>query len=129
MGYISTFPWKVKVLKNAGQEAQSKGDIVVHDDVWIGFRAVILSGVEIGQGAVIAAGAVVTKDVPPYSIVGGNPARVIKSRFQQSIVDELMAIDYSKVDKECISKNEKLLYEEATEQSIKSFCDYIERNG
>lgn len=54
--------------------------ITVEDDVWIGARAILLPGVKIGQGSIIATGAVVTKDVPPYSIVGGNPARVIKKR-------------------------------------------------
>ena len=78
---ISTFPFHVDVLKDKKYEASSKGDIVVDDDVWIGYRAMILSGVHIGQGAVVAAGAVVTKDVPPYAIVGGVPAKVIKYRF------------------------------------------------
>lgn len=58
-------------------------DILVEDDVWIGSRAVILKGVTIHKGAVIGAGAVVTKDVPPYAIVGGNPAKIIKYRFTE----------------------------------------------
>ena len=62
-------------------EATSKGDIIVQDDVWIGYGATILSGLTIGQGAVIAAGSVVTKDVTPYSVVAGVPARVIKYHF------------------------------------------------
>lgn len=69
---ISSFPFKVKCLGVEKFEALSKGDIIVGDDVWIGYRATILSGVHIGQGAVIAAGAVVTRDVPPYAIVGAN---------------------------------------------------------
>ena len=68
---ISTFPFRVKVLKEAS-EVVSKGDIIIDDDVWIGQNATILSGVRIGQGAVVAAGGVVTHDVPPYSIVGGD---------------------------------------------------------
>lgn len=59
----------------------SKGDVVIGNDVWIGLNTLIVSGVTIGDGAVIAAGSVITKDVAPYSIVGGNPARVIKKRF------------------------------------------------
>lgn len=62
-------------------------DIVICDDVWIGSRAIILKGVTIGEGAVIAAGAVVTKDVEPYSIVGGSPARLIKMRFSQEEIE------------------------------------------
>lgn len=54
---------------------------VVHDDVWIGHGAIIVAGVDIGEGSIVAAGSVVVKDVPPYSIVGGNPARVIRERF------------------------------------------------
>lgn len=62
----------------------------MQDDVWIGRNVTILSGVTIGQGAVIVAGAVVTKDVPPYVIVGGVPARVIKYRFSQKIIDRFL---------------------------------------
>lgn len=67
---ISSFPFRVAVMGEPF-EALSKGDIVVEDDVWIGTRAIIMSGVKIGRGSVIAAGAVVTKDVPPYAVVGG----------------------------------------------------------
>ena len=69
--HISTFPFKVKILGERA-EAISKGDIIIDDDVWIGQRAIILSGVHVGQGAIIAAGAVVTKDIPPYSVWGGG---------------------------------------------------------
>lgn len=81
-------------------ETQAKGNIIVNDDVWIGDSALILSGVEIGQGAVIAAGAVVTEDVPPYAVVGGVPAKVIKYRFRDDVIKELVKIDYAKVDRE-----------------------------
>lgn len=93
---ISTFPFKVKILGEKS-EAFSKGDIVIDDDVWIGYGATILSGVHIHQGAVIAAGAVVTKDVPPYAIVGGVPAKVIKNRFDEDIALELLKINYAKL--------------------------------
>ena len=61
----------------------NKGDIVIGNDVWIGYEAVILAGVTIGDGAIIGTRAVVTKDVPPYTIVGGVPAKSIKKRFQK----------------------------------------------
>ena len=102
--HISTFPFKVKLLGEK-QEGVSKGDIIVDDDVWIGYGATIMSGVHIGQGAVVAAGAVVTKDVPPYAIVGGVPAKVIKYRFEPELIEELLKIDYSKLSKEDIEKH------------------------
>jgi maltose O-acetyltransferase len=63
--------------------ADKGGNVMIGDRVWIGYRAIILPGITIGEGAVVGAGAVVTKDVPPYTIVGGNPARVIKQRTQE----------------------------------------------
>jgi len=115
---VSTFPFKNHVLKENEPEAFSKGNIVIDDDVWIGYRCMILSGVHIGQGAVIAAGAVVTKDIPPYAIAGGVPARVIKYRFSKVIVDELMKMDYDNLSYEDISKNigELYLHLESKEQ-------------
>ena len=80
---ISTYPFKVKCFGET-REAGSKGNIVLKDDVWIGDGAIICSGVTIGQGAIVAAGAVVTKDVEPYAIVGGNPAKFIKWRFDEN---------------------------------------------
>lgn len=71
-----------------------KGDIVIGNDVWIGYEAVILAGVTIGDGAVIGARAVVTKDVPPYAIVGGVPARVIRSRFPAEMVEALLRLKW-----------------------------------
>lgn len=112
LNHISTFPFKVKVLKNSESESFSKGDIIVDDDVWVGYGATIMSGVHIGQGAVVAAGAVVTKDVPPYAIVGGVPAKVIKYRFEPEMIEELLKIDYSKLTKEEIEKHIDDLYVE-----------------
>jgi len=106
---ISSFPYKVKVLGQS-LEGTSKGDIIIDDDVWIGYRATILSGVHIHQGAVIAAGAVVTHDVPPYAVVGGVPARIIKKRFSEDVIDVLLSIDYSKLTKELISSHVDDLY-------------------
>lgn len=68
--------------------------VIVGNDVWIGTKVLVLGGVRIGDGAVIAAGAVVTKDVPPYAIVGGVPAKVIKYRFTQPVIDKLMSIQW-----------------------------------
>lgn len=122
---ISSFPLKVKVLGESS-EGISKGDIIVDDDVWIGYGATIMSGVHIGQGAVIAAGAVVTKDVPPYAIVGGVPAKVIKYRFELGMIEELLKVDYSKLTKEMVEEHIDDLY---TELMDSSQLDWMPKRG
>lgn len=116
MNLISTYPFKTMLFDN-GPDAISKGDIVIDDDVWIGYGSTIMSGVHIGQGAIVAAGAVVTKDVPPYAIVGGVPAKVIKYRFAQDLIDELLKVDYSKLTKEQIEKHIGELYIEIKDKN------------
>ena len=107
---VSLFPYKVRMLQSTSSEALSKGDTIVDDDAWIGFGATIMSGVHIGQGAVIAAGAVVTKDVPPYSVVGGVPAKVIKYRFSDKLISEMIKIDYSNLTEEMVREHLQDLY-------------------
>lgn len=107
---ISTYPFLSKMLTGE-PEAVSKGNIVVDDDVWIGYGATILSGVHIGQGAVVAAGSVVTKDIPPYAIAGGVPAKVIKYRFEPEMIEELLKIDYSRLDESMIRAHVDDLYQ------------------
>ena len=110
---LSTYPFKA-MFQLASHEALSKGPIVIEDDVWIGTRVTILSGVRIGQGAIIAAGAVVNKDVPPYAIVGGIPAKIIKYRFNPNLIQSLLTIDYSKLDADMIRSHEAELYKPLT---------------
>ena len=117
---ISTYPYELLILndKEAGI-AVAKGDICVGDDVWIGANAIICSGVTIGQGAIIAAGAVVTKDVEPYAIVGGNPAKVIKYRFGESVRKKLEKIDIEQIfDKARKSGNFQTLHTVLNEDNI-----------
>lgn len=100
MGSLSnyTFPiffeeWDLK-KENVTDAWDNKGDIVIGNDVWIGYDAVIMAGVHIGDGAVIGTRAVVTKDVPPYTIVGGVPARKIKMRFDSQTVEDLLELKW-----------------------------------
>lgn len=106
---ISTYPFRVMCLGEK-YEAGTKGDIIIEDDVWIGCGATIMSGVHIGKGAVIAAGAVVTKDVEPYAIVAGVPAKTIKMRFDDDRIKRLMEINYEQIDEAIIKEYNELLY-------------------
>lgn len=109
--HLTTFPFKVHYI-GENHEATSKGDIIIDDDVWIGYGATILSGVHIGQGAVVAAGAVVTSDIPPYAIVGGVPAKVIKYRFTPPVIDYMLTLDYEQLTEELIKAHVEDLYTE-----------------
>ena len=70
--------------------APSRGDTVVGNDVWLGYRSLVMPGMTIGDGAIVAAGSVVAADVPPYAIAGGNPARVLRMRYDDADVDRLL---------------------------------------
>lgn len=114
---ISTFPFKV-LCNGVHCEALTKGSIIVEDDVWIGANSLILSGVRIGQGAVVTSGSVVTKDVEPYSIVGGNPAKRIKYRFNSEIIQKLKEFNIGALDQDTIKKNIKTLYTHISDNNI-----------
>ncbi|HEX8328859.1 MAG TPA: CatB-related O-acetyltransferase [Hymenobacter sp.] len=93
----------------AGKAYPTKGDTRVGNDVWIGYRATIMPGVTIGDGAIIGACAVVTRDVPPYTIVGGNPARVIRPRFDAATTARLLALAWWHWPVEKITRHVALL--------------------
>jgi virginiamycin A acetyltransferase len=88
---ISTIPSQRSLFahKQGNLHSYSKGDIIVGNDVWIGANCTIMDGLTIANGAVVAAGSVVVKSVPPYAIVGGNPAKIIKYRFSEEIIAKL----------------------------------------
>lgn len=86
-----------------------KGDIIVGNDVWFGYDSLIMNGVTIGNGAIIASRAVVVKDVPPYSIVAGNPAKVVKMRFDDKTIDRLQKIAWWDWNIEKINRHLKLI--------------------
>ncbi|TDL87126.1 CatB-related O-acetyltransferase [Meridianimarinicoccus aquatilis] len=98
MGGVSTFPfnifgngWEVG-FDPATWAAENRGDTVIGADVWIGTEATLMPGVTIGPGAIIAARAVITQDVPPYSVAAGNPARIVRSRFDDATVARLLSL-------------------------------------
>lgn len=124
---VSTYPFKT--LSNfwppaaEGQEDHSsKGEVVIGNDVWLGAHATIMSGVTIGDGAVIAAQALVTKPVPPYAIVGGNPAKVIRYRFSESIISRLLALAWWEWPEEVVKERSAGLMSD----DIEAFLDLYE---
>ena len=96
MDWVSTFPFyfQANIFKTSNNAYKKCGDTVIGDDVWIGSEAMIMAGVHVGSGAVIAARSVVTKDVAPYTIVGGNPAKVIKERFDAETIEKLLTLKW-----------------------------------
>lgn len=111
MNSISTYPfplffeeWDLN-REDITDSWNNKGNIVIGNDVWIGYEAVIMAGVTVGDGAIIGTRAVVTKDVPPYAIVGGVPAKIIRKRFSDDIISKLLEIKWWDWEKEKIQKN------------------------
>lgn len=94
--WATTFPFPDfwPAARSIDEFRRAKGDVVIGNDVWIGRSATILSGVTIGDGSIVGACSLVTTDVPPYTIVGGNPATVIRARFDQATVDRLLAVGW-----------------------------------
>jgi len=127
---FTTFPLKSILLgSQSSDDANSKGSIVVEDEVWIGNSVTILSGTKIGKGAIIATGAVVTDDIPAYCIAGGVPAKVIKYRFDKEIIDKLVCLELTKLPREVIVQNIELFYTEIDEESIEKIEQLFKKYG
>ncbi|PLZ94712.1 chloramphenicol acetyltransferase [Fischerella thermalis CCMEE 5268] len=110
MSGFSTYPFNIfgsgwERVTPKPEELPFKGDTVIGNDVWIGYEAVIMPGVKIGDGAIVAAKSVVVKDVPPYAVVGGNPASLLRQRFPDEIIDALLEIAWWNWDIEKITRN------------------------
>ena len=126
--WISTYPFihaenksRFDHFKDSNKRGivKGKGDIIIGNDVWIGLNAIILPGVKIGDGAIIGAGSVVTKDVDDYEIVAGNPAKLIRHRFSSSEINELKKIRWWDWPLEKIMENRQFI----ESNNIKNFID------
>src|SRR5688572_8599817 len=111
---ISAYPFQIfgqgwETVMPAAGDLPSKGDTIVGNDVWTGYDSLIMPGVKIGNGAIIAARSVVTRDVPAYSIVGGNPARLIKERYDASTIARLEEIAWWNWPIDKITRNLKTI--------------------
>lgn len=122
---LSNYPFGSKYAVPPILESWSKGKTVVCDDVWIGTEAFIMSGVKIGRGAIVAARAVVTKDVPPYAVVGGNPAKILKFRFSQDIIDILNDIDFEKINPVSVINKGMEYQKEINAENVHSIIENI----
>lgn len=124
VNFVSTNPFLYYASRgfiDRNVKIPQKGSVIIEDDVWIGANSVVLPGVKIGKGAIVGAGAVVTKSVPPYAIVCGVPAKVIKYRFDDSVIAGLTAIDWPNWEDDKIKKSIDFFY------NPKKFIDGNER--
>jgi len=118
---VTTYPLKAKLLNEKVEPPKSNGNVSIGSDVWLGRDVTIMSGITIGNGAVIAANSVVTKNVEAFSIVGGNPAKLIKYRFAKEIIEELEKIQWWNWELEKIKSNIELLSSKKVEEFILLF--------
>lgn len=103
--WFSLYPF----VENIERSYEGKGDTIIGDGAWIGMRAMIMPGIHIGEGAIIASGAIVTKDVAPYTVVAGNPANVVKKRFSDTTIERLLALQVYALPAETFERIKHLL--------------------
>ena len=105
-----------KIPYNICVDATTKGPIIVEDNVWIGLRVTVMSGVRLGKGCVIGAGSIVTNDIPPYAIYAGG--KIIKYRFNEDLINKVSQIDFSKFDQDIIKKYKEFCQEEINADNV-----------
>ncbi len=126
--WITTFPFGYVYQDELGGEKKqglpsTKGDVNIGSDVWIGHGVTILSGITVGDGAVLSANATVVKNVMPYEIVGGNPAKTLKKRFSDEIIDLLLRLKWLDLQLEDIKNIEKILCSSPDQSLLKKLID------
>ncbi|WP_298805645.1 CatB-related O-acetyltransferase [uncultured Lentibacter sp.] len=134
LDWATTYPFGLKYVNELLPRAQNtaaatKGDVSIGHDVWIGMNVTIMSGVTIGNGAVIAAGSVVSKDVGRYEVWGGNPARLLKLRFSEAIIEQLDDLRWWDRDLETVRKIAPLLLEAPTEARLAEIRRMLEKGS
>jgi acetyltransferase-like isoleucine patch superfamily enzyme len=119
--WVSTYPFPAlwEDARSILGHPLSKGDVVIGNDVWIGYNVTILSGVTIGDGASIGACSVVTRDVPPYAVVAGNPAQIIRYRFKEETVQALLRIKWWDWPDEKVNENIRLICSNSIDAFVK----------
>lgn len=133
LGSVTTYPFNVfggswqENTPDHMSQLPFKGDIVIGNDVWVGRESIIMPGVKIGDGAIIAAYSVVTKDVEPYSVVGGNPARFIKKRFNDELIELLLEFKWWDLPPEKLVAVLPLLCDFDLEKVTKKIKEIIEQ--
>lgn len=123
---ISAFPYVPYVGNFVTKREQHYQKVIIENDVWIGANSVIMPGVKIGNGAIIGANAVVTKDVPDYAIVGGVPAKIIKYRFEENVISALLELKWWNLDKTSIKENIELFQGKLDDEyleKLKAICN------
>ena len=133
MSSVTTYPFHVfggvwsERTPDHLSELPRKGDIVVGNDVWLGRESVVMPGVHIGDGAIVAAYSVVTRDIPPYCIAGGNPARLIRQRFSDELTALLLQLRWWDFDPETLAEVLPLLCEPDLERAAQELKKYLNR--
>ncbi len=125
--WATTFPFSVlwESARHIKGHPKTKGDVIIGNDVWLGADSVILSGVTIGDGAVVGARSVITNDIPPYAIVAGNPARMVKKRFDDPTIGRLLDVRWWEWEDSRIEKALPLLLN----ADIRVFLEFAETAG
>jgi chloramphenicol O-acetyltransferase type B len=130
--WVSTYPFRIQWrMPGAYQDGMptTRGEVVIGNDVWLGTDSVALSGVRIGDGSVVATRAVVTRDVPPYAVVAGSPARVIRYRFPPEVIERLLEIAWWNWDDDAVREAVPLLSSNNIDEFLRRYGSRAQQQG